>query len=314
MKGSVLSRLGMIAGGIFALALFARTLVEARSELQTTLANSRVLQSFALSTFALVATYLVTVAVWRRVIRQFGSNMRYTEAIQLWSFSNLGRYLPGKVWQVVGIAVLGKPLGISPATAGAIAVVNLGFMVGTGGVLGAYFLPESIPHLAMVRGLSFAGFAGLLLPVAWPRLIPTLVRRLPARWGGGISIEAPSRRLLLSAVAAFTAIWILQGAAFFILLQSWQGLSLDHLPRLTGAYSLSYVIGLLAVFAPGGVGVRESVLAEILRPLSTSDFPVHLAVVGSRFSSLIAELLVLILAVFLRGAGRRGETANEDVP
>src|SRR5207302_7968373 len=72
------------------------------------------------------------------------------------------------------------------------------------------------------------------------------------------------RALPLMAVAESAALgivsWIAHGTAFWLLAR---GLGLPGtLPIATalGVFALGYVLGLLALFAPGGVGVREVVL------------------------------------------------------
>ncbi len=286
----------MLLGGALALFLFGRSVVEAAREFTATAAAFHRVPALA-SLATLVATYVFTVAVWRSVIVRFGARLGFRDALRLWSYSNLGRYLPGRVWQVVGIVVLGRPHGITPASGGAIAFVNLGLMIGTGTSLGVYFLPDSLPNAGPVRILAVAGAAALALPVVQPRWLEAMIRQAPVRLRGTGPVHVPGRVALVGILAAFSAIWVLQGVSFFLLLRSWSPVSWSELPRLTGAYAISYVTGLLAVFAPGGIGVRENVLAYLLEPLAARGIPVSLAVVGSRLVALFAELLVLFLAL-----------------
>jgi hypothetical protein len=109
----------------------------------------------------------------------------------------------------------------------------------------------------------------------------------------------------------FIVIWILQGFSFFLLATAWTSLSWSEVPRLTGAYALSHVAGLLAVFAPGGIGVREGLLGILLRPLADQGLPVNLAAVGSRLLSMIAELIVLVFAVALHWSNAKRSTSAE---
>jgi uncharacterized membrane protein YbhN (UPF0104 family) len=77
--------------------------------------------------------------------------------------------------------------------------------------------------------------------------------------------------------------------------------SLADFPRFAGAFALAYVVGLLAVFAPGGIGVREAVLGMLLGSFGGGDLPVHLLAVASRLWAIAAELLILLLAFTLGG-------------
>src|SRR5205807_2228852 len=67
--------------------------------------------------------------------------------------------------------------------------------------------------------------------------------------------------------AALTALgWVTYGAAFWLLAR---GLIADRVVPFavaTGVFALGYILGWLALFAPGGVGVRELVFVGLLTP------------------------------------------------
>src|SRR5207245_4098843 len=67
--------------------------------------------------------------------------------------------------------------------------------------------------------------------------------------------------------ATLTALgWVTYGAAFWLLAR---GLIADRVVPFavaTGVFALGYILGWLALFAPGGVGVRELVFVGLLTP------------------------------------------------
>ncbi len=69
---------------------------------------------------------------------------------------------------------------------------------------------------------------------------------------------------------------------------------------------LSHVTGLVAVFAPGGLGVREGMLGYLLGAAAPADLPVNVVAVAARLWSIAAEALVLIVALTLRLRLARG--------
>jgi hypothetical protein len=75
-----------------------------------------------------------------------------------------------------------------------------------------------------------------------------------------------------------------------------------------GAYALAYVVGLVAVFAPGGIGIREGALGHLLGGAAAADVPVHVVAVASRLWAIAGEVLVLGVAVAVRLRSRRGGT------
>jgi hypothetical protein len=68
------------------------------------------------------------------------------------------------------------------------------------------------------------------------------------------------------------------------------------------------VAGLLAIFAPGGIGIREAALALLIAPVLGEHAPAHLIAVATRLWSILAEIVVLALALGVRFTSREGRT------
>jgi len=101
--------------------------------------------------------------------------------------------------------------------------------------------------------------------------------------------------------AALTLVsWGSYGLAFWLLAR---GLGLSgSLPLTTaaGVFALGYILGLLALFAPGGVGVRELVFIGLLTPTLGSGGAVALSV-GSRVLLTLCEAAAPLGALLVTG-------------
>lgn len=251
----------------------------------------------------LAATYFGMVALWRMLLRDIGARLGYGRAVQLWSFSNLGRYIPGKVWQMLGLVAFARDLGVPPGLAVAAAVIALWLMIGTGAIVGLLLLPGALGHgPGIAGGIAVAG-ATLLVPVLRPGWIPEALRRLPRVLGCG-EIPPLGRGTVLRWIALFALAWLAHGAVFSVFAGAFGALGAADLRALSGAWSLAYVIGMLAVVVPGGIGVREGVLALLLGPAIGGDVPVHVVAVASRVWAIAAELVVFGVAAALRARAR----------
>ena len=61
----------------------------------------------AASALLLLVAMFMNAALWARVVRDLGgAHIPVTQAIPLFMIANLGRYVPGKVWQIAGLAAL----------------------------------------------------------------------------------------------------------------------------------------------------------------------------------------------------------------
>jgi hypothetical protein len=80
-------------------------------------------------------TYAVLIQTWRTVVAGWGQRLGYIDAARIWTVSNLGRYVPGKIWQLGAMAYLAEQRGVSGVVAAGsalvVTVVNLvaGFVV-----------------------------------------------------------------------------------------------------------------------------------------------------------------------------------------
>ena len=242
-------------------------------------------------------TYAMQIESWRRILAGWGQRLAFGPAARTWSVANLGRYVPGKVWSVAGLVVLAQRAGVEPGPAAASAFVIQAVSLGSGVAVVAAVTPQSAPPLR----LALAGLAAVAT-------ILVLVWRPTALWLGRlVNAVAPLEPLAPSAVFAGTILTVLSwgtyGAALWMLAR---GLIHDAplplpLPLTTaiGAFTLGYILGLLALFAPGGVGVRELVLVGLLAPFLGSGGAVAVSV-ASRVLLTLTEAAAALLTLPLR--------------
>lgn len=215
-----------------------------------------------LSFACLAVVTVLQIESWRRILAGWGQSLPFARGARIWFLANLGRYVPGKVWSVAGMVVMAREEGVQPwaAAASAVAVQALG--LGTAAAIVAATITirgsDSGLRIALAAAFSVATIGVL----AWEGGI----RRLSRMAGLATEWKAlPLSTLLVSAVLT-AASWVAYGVAFWLL-----GLGLGlpgSLPAATavGAFALGYVLGLIAFWAPGGIGVREVVLGGLLIP------------------------------------------------
>jgi glycosyltransferase 2 family protein len=270
------------------------------------------------------STYLILVEAWRATLRVWSESLPYATAARIWFVSNLGKYVPGKVWQIAAMGAMAQRSGVSATAAvGSSLVVNLvsiiaGFAViavtaagKVGSAVGAQASSVSgrSAELAVI-GIAIAGGAALLLaPVAVPRLA-ALAGRISGR---GIAIPRVPARAIWLAAASTTASWLLYGLAFALFAH---GIS----PRATGnatsyiaVYTGSYLAGYLALFAPGGVGVREAVLVLAMPRFGlASAADAAVIAITSRLWLTILEILPGLLLLQRRRAAQSTRAEHSD--
>ena len=230
--------------------------------------------------------------LWVVLLRQTAPDVGGPEGFQVWSLSNLARYVPGKVWQVSGLAYLARRRGIPAGRAVATSLVLQALAVVTGALLLAGTLRGRLAEaLGPGAGIALvivaaAGFIFYLTP---------LFDALEARLARLLGASAPPPRLGVPRKLAFgagtLAGWALYGASFWFLLDGVAGAAVGP-AAATGVFLAGYLAGFLAVFAPGGLGVREAVTAVLLAP----QLPGPVALTAALLSRILLTVLELGVA------------------
>ena len=251
----------------------------------------------ALSVLAVFATYAIQIASWRRVLAGWDQRLAYGRAARIWLLVNLGRYVPGKVWSVAGLVVLAQRAGVDAWAAGASAVAMQAIGLGTAVAVVAAATPAAESPLRL--GLAALAALGTIGFLTWTR---------GARWLATVVGLAEQFRPLPPVYVAESAglsliSWVTYGVAFWLLAL---GLGLPAtlpITTATGVFALGYILGLLALFAPGGVGVRELVFIGLLTPALGSGGAVALTV-GSRVLLTLCEVVAPLGVVLIMGRSK----------
>ena len=253
----------------------------------------------ALSLASLVVVSALQIESWRVILRGWAQHLRFLAGARIWFLANLGRYVPGKVWSVAGMVVLAEQEGVERWASAAAAVAVQAVGIGTASVLVAAATPRAYSPLRVAAALVLAvGTVGLL---AWKGALPRLGRLVGA---AGEWRALPPGAVVTG--SAFTlASWCVYGFAFWAL---GRGLGLPPalpLPDAAGVFALGYILGLLALFAPGGLGVRELTFQTLLTPYLGVGGAAALTI-ASRLELTITEAAAGLGALALGGRKRKG--------
>lgn len=263
------------------------------------------------SAVVVLIAYALLIETWRLMLRAWNGRLPYGEATRIWFISNLGKYVPGKVWQIAAMAVMTQQQGVSPVAAtGASLTVNLanilsGFVVVllTGGGVLQLSSRAGPAGAAVIVGLIFVGL--LLLPLVLP-LSASAAARLTGR---AFAMPRIPPRAIWSAAVGTAVAWVLYGLAFELLVAGVFGSAPGNWTAYTAVFTSSYLVGYLALVAPGGIGVRETMLVAGLTALSLSTEPrAWLLALVSRLWLTVLEIVPGI--VFIARDALRRRRAN----
>ncbi|HET8622429.1 MAG TPA: lysylphosphatidylglycerol synthase domain-containing protein [Gemmatimonadales bacterium] len=253
--------------GAAVIVLAVRTLVRNWAELRAQPIQLEPRPAYLLASAVITwAMYAVLIASWRVMLESWGQRLDRISAARIWTVSNLGKYLPGKVWALAGMTVLAQRAGVAPWAAAASAVVMQALGLGTGAALvgwaGTVTLEAAHPGTrAGLTVLILASLTAVSL-VLWP---PAARRLLSLAGVDPADARPPSPgAVALGIVSCFVA-WLGYGASLICLTRGLLPDAQLDFATAVGAFTASYVAGFLALIAPGGIGVREGVMILLLQ-------------------------------------------------
>lgn len=259
---------------------------------------------------ALGALYVwCTLLAWRAVLADLGSPLSLPRAVAVFGISQLGKYVPGGVWNVVAAAEVGAGHSVPRSRSATSMLVAVAVSVASGAAVGAVALPFlSAGALGAWSWVVWAAPAVVvvLAPPVLNRLVGLALRAArrgapeqPMTWGG-----------LGRATAWSVAGWLVAGAQLWVLCTA---LGLPPTARTfalaTGGWALAWTAGFLVVVAPAGAGVREVVLAAVLAGALPAP--------AAALAVLVSRVVLTLIDLGLAGVGlllTRGVRRAEPVP
>ena len=238
-----------------ALAFVARSLVADRREIADALGGAS-LGWLALAGL-LAAVGMTAIAVpWRRALHLLGDDMPAREVVGRYYLGEIGKYLPGGVWPILGRGELAVRWGVSRAAAYGSVLLSLLTLYLAAALLVVVGLP------VLLSGDDGTGpvVVALLLPLGLVALHPAVLARVQ-RVGERVArrpleLPTPAWGASVGLVLRYVPAWLAIGGATWAVARA-----LDPGAGVLDvgvAAVLSWLVGFVLVPVPGGIGVREA--------------------------------------------------------
>lgn len=261
-----------------------------------------------------LVTYALLIESWRLMLRRWtggaaAPTLPFATAMRIWFVSNLGRYVPGKVWQITTMGVMANRAGISPVASTGSAllgtIINIASGIAIVLTLAWRWLDVIDPSARGIAvGLVVLSATGLAL---LPFIMPSLARFAARVLGRDVAVGHPAPATIALVVLANVLAWALYGLAFMWLVRGVLGSAAGAPWHYIAVFTASYVVGYLFLFLPGGIGPREAVMAALLTSLGLATAKQAWLVAGaSRVWLTVLEVTPGLL--FLASRARRETT------
>lgn len=221
----------------------------------------------------MVVSSIVIGLGWNLILRLLGAVVGYRRALKIYLLTELGRYIPGKIWTMVGKVYFLEKEGVAGVKAATSVVVRLAIHVVSGLLIFLVSLLFWTPAES-VRRVYFLLFllpAGLLFlhPSVFGRTLNFALKKLKRK---GIKFNLKYEHIMLL-IFFWCGWWVLLGISIYFLIISIYPLSFTLLPVIIGICAISWLVGFLAFPIPAGLGVIEGMMVLLLGLY----LPVHIA-------------------------------------
>ena len=247
---------------------------------------------------ALVVANFFQALGWSRLLeRMTGKQLRATPVLSVFMLSQMARYAPGKVGvPMVRIAAASR-LGVDPRLVAASVGIEVGTWMGLGAIMSCIALLCS--HGAAPNWLHLSRLGLVLTLVAMlvglgatmlidRRQFPHFILRLLRADGQGSFV---SWRMVWVQLLSWGCWWV-----FGVLMPLAVGATWTTSVGYASVFIIAPIIGFLALVAPGGLGVRETVISYALAPKLGASAALAAALLA-RGVVVVSELIGWLLAL-----------------
>lgn len=278
----------------------------------------------ALSAGVVLATYALLIQAWRGLVSAWGGRLPFADAARIWSVSNLGRYLPGKVWSIAAMGVLSQRVGVTPLAATGSAILSTLVNIAAGFAVVLLTGSRTLAVLAATdAGRTAAVGAAVVVTVglvALPWLLLPLARLAGRLLGREFALPPVTVGRLWGVVLANLGAWLGYGLAFLVLARAvlpgsaLATLSAGSWSSATAVFTASYLAGYLAFVVPGGLLVREAAMIGAFGALGLAT-PAEATVLAAASRLWLTALELVPGLLFLaRDAVVRSPSTTPDAP
>ena len=240
--------------------------------------------------------YKITLAsLWHYITKINGCSIRYEKAVTSYLYSILGKYIPGKVFMLAARLTYYKEeeAPLSKVTV-CFFIENVCTLLGAAMlfIVSLFFFPNEL--LENYKWLTLLLIAAFFVCIH-PKIINFVLRLIGKIFKKNLEIPMKYSQML-KVVLLFIGNWLIVGFGFVILTKSiYPAVEWSQMLYCAGIWGVSAIMGILAIFAPSGLGVREGIIVAGLMLIMPQSDAMVISVV-SRLWQTIPELLLVAMA------------------
>lgn len=275
--------------------LFARSLINNWNNIQTI--------GFSFNGYSLVSLILFVLAVlcsgilWGQIVRKLGMKISDIEAMRVHTSSWLLKYIPGQAGSFINKLAWGTKNGHSKKVTTISFIYENVFLLLASLALSIPIIVLSFKDVSDNTSMFLPLLLGLLIIPALNKKVFYSIFNYVFKRFRNQTIDSEyffGTKDLVEFFVKFLLPRIITGAGFVFVAASFLQVTPDMYIGLGSAYILAGIVGILAIFVPSGLGVREAVIVLLVSHYFSTETAVALSLIARLYSTIADGLLALV--------------------
>jgi len=267
---------------------------------------------FLLAQLILLLLYFILVFNWQQGLSLLGVKTGFSSVARIWLLSNLAKYIPGAIWTPIGRGFyawkqkipiskvyLSWGLEIYLILLSATTVVLLSLLAfPLPAFREEFFIPFILFFLCLIsplllgkKALNF--FFGIIFFFGFMKKYEEKAKSFRE------SIVKINLVQVFPIFLSYFLMWMIYGLWLMVLIVSITG-SKPDLFFSAFAWSLSWTLGYIVIFVPGGIGIREGALTLLLNSQGVPLASAALIALMTRFQHVVYDMLLVVPFSFVK--------------
>jgi glycosyltransferase 2 family protein len=230
-----------------------------------------------------IISNLLICYIWKRILCLFRINMPFLASFRIQLISQIGKYIPGKIGLLFTKMIECNKVGISNK----ISMLSASYEIGLGLyfqlLVGAVTIPFFLPFFSnSIKTVSIKSFI-ILIPLGFVFVHPyfflsftNLFFKIINKKTIHMNIKFFNWFIL---ILSFLSLAFLNGLLGFFVINMFYAVSFDNIFYIIGTTSWAFLLGLLSIFAPSGIGVRDGILVGFYSYLMPAPLALAVAII-----------------------------------
>jgi len=260
-----------------------------------------------------VVFWITSCFAWLQSLSNFtGCRFSFISGFIQSNIVTIGKYLPGKIWGLVSRGIDLKQRGVNKKETILVSYVDQLLLLHAGVIVGVISIALSKSFVLAVIALFVGILSVLLIPKSHDLLARVMMKFIK-------NLDIKKLKTILTVkkysilIAYYIAVWLAAGLIFASIYFVFFDFDSRLLLPLIAANAIGIVAGFIAVFAPGGLGVREAASAGILIdyiPLEEAVFLVLIYRLWTVLTDITGGIFAFGLFHFQKGSAQIDKPEN----